>query len=167
MPSWSLAAQKPCRMAQTRAYLQSSSLHTMVCAPLRLQFRSMEIRAVECYPYRRVMAGAQTGMDVPDAVIWRSSESADAWRVTGDSQDVASVQTPPKTNWHSNTIAEEPEDEDAAAAGNRPQVLSASACQQVAHRLGCFTAFTPVPGRPPHSSPCLSPMSSPLQHCLA
>ena len=48
----------------------------------------------------------------------------------GDS--AAGVKTPQKTAWRSNTIAEEPEEEeDAANGGNRPQALSASACQQV------------------------------------
>ena len=43
------------------------------------------------------------------------------------------VKTPQKTAWRSNTIAEEPEEEDeeASGLGNRPQALSASACQQV------------------------------------
>ena len=43
------------------------------------------------------------------------------------------MKTPQKTAWRSNTIAEEPEEDEADAdtQGNRPHALSASACQQV------------------------------------
>ncbi len=50
--------------------------------------------------------------------------------------------TPQKVAMRSTTIAEEPEEEDAAVSGARPQVLSASACQQV--RDVIVTRF-PVP----------------------
>ena len=48
---------------------------------------------------------------------------------TGDAE--AGVKTPQKTAWRSNSIAEEPEEEEAGGSGNRPHALSASACQQV------------------------------------
>ena len=49
----------------------------------------------------------------------------------GESAEVMGVLTPQKTAMRTSTIAEEPEEEDAAVSGARPQVLSASACQQV------------------------------------
>ena len=48
--------------------------------------------------------------------------------VAGD--EALGVPTPQKTAMRS-SIPEEPEEEDAAVSGARPQVLSASACQQV------------------------------------
>ncbi len=58
--------------------------------------------------------------------------------VAGD--EALGVPTPQKVAMRS-SIPEEPEEEDAAVSGARPQVLSASACQQV---------------RPPLTRNCLS-----------
>ena len=50
------------------------------------------------------------------------------------------VKTPQKAAWRSNTIAEEPEEEDLDGQGARPQALSASACQQVCIPHACLMA---------------------------
>ncbi len=64
------------------------------------------------------------------------------------------MKTPQKTAWRSNTIAEEPEDDesDADAQGNRPHALSASACQQVLTLNNALTAVHCLI-RPAHTSP--------------
>ena len=61
------------------------------------------------------------------------------------------MKTPQKTAWRSNSIAEEPEEgeEDAGGSGNRPQALSASACQQV-RRLPRPTLYILLAGRGPY-----------------
>ena len=62
--------------------------------------------------------------------FWLVHDETKGFYFTGDAE--AGVKTPQKAAWRSNTIAEEPEEEeDADAQGNRPHALSASACQQV------------------------------------
>ena len=73
--------------------------------------------------------------------FWLVHDETQGYVLTGDAE--AAVKTPQKTAWRSNTIAEEPEEEDADAEGNRPHALSASACQQVP----TFTRMSDSQGR--------------------
>jgi len=79
---------------------------------------------------------------------------------TGDAE--AGVKTPQKTDWCSNTIAEEPEEEEAGGSGNRPHALSASACQQVWLRQPACATHVPCSDCLQQIADCKCVNTSPL-----